>query len=167
MVNWHLSKRKWLLLIIVAVLAVVLTLAAFQVSRFIEGMYPQVAVYPDDSNLSIRGVISSIGENHKAEGLNAYHTFRLYVRVNISEVVWLKDDLANLIADYDFANKSLSVGNIIGIGYDNLDNPKLMVGQTIECKGRYVSHTDSPYSFIITVAPSISESYLKTANSTE
>ncbi|MBE3115817.1 hypothetical protein IMZ68_01300 [Candidatus Bathyarchaeota archaeon] len=63
-----LGKRKWLLLITVVILVVVLTLAAFQLSRYFEGMYPQVAIYPDDSNLSIRGVINSIEENHKAEG---------------------------------------------------------------------------------------------------
>jgi hypothetical protein len=53
------------------------------------------------------------------------------------------------------------MGGNIGIGYDNLDSIQFAVGQTVECKGYYVAHTDTPYSYIITVSPSISESYLE------
>jgi hypothetical protein len=154
MVKWHLGRRKRFLLIAVLILAVVLPLAAFQV---LERRYPQVAIRPDDSNLSIRGVINSIEENHKAEGMGAYHIFRYYLRVNISEIVWAENDLANWINGTNL----LSVGNIVEIGYDYLDKPQIAVGQMIECKGFYEAITDTPQSLRITIAPVISESYLK------
>ena len=109
-------------------------------------------------NLSIRGVINSIEENHKAEGWSAYHVYRYYIKVNISEVVWVGDDLSNWFSDG--GKEVLSVGKIVEIGYDYLDKPQFAVGQMIECKGFYKAVTDTPQSLRITIAPNISESYL-------
>jgi hypothetical protein len=114
-------------------------------------MYPQDAIH-ESSNLAVRGLVTSIEENHKSSGMviGSYHMFRFYIQLNITQVVWIKE------------NSSFShVGDTISIGYDNLDNPQLSIGQAVECKGYYEPRTDSPYSFKITVSPSISESYLK------
>src|SRR5665648_211921 len=153
------KEKKRLLIGSVVVLSVlVLALAAFQVPRFIEGMYPQEAIRPDDSNLTIRGTINSVEENHKAEGMGSYHVYRYYIKVNISEIVWIGDDLVNW--NTDFGRKPdgglLTVGNKMTIGYDYLDKPQIAVGQMIECKGYYAKYTDTPQSLVITVAPAIS-----------
>ncbi|MGB9841265.1 MAG: hypothetical protein ACPLKZ_00915 [Candidatus Bathyarchaeales archaeon] len=42
-----------------------------------------------------------------------------------------------------------------------MDEPELALGQEIECKGFYLGVTDTSYSFVLTVAPSINGSYLK------
>lgn len=153
------EKKRLLIASVVMLLVLVLALAALQVPRFIEGMYPQVAIRPDDSNLTIRGVINSVEENHKAEGMGAYHVFRYYLSANISEIVWTEDNLANWINDS--GNELLSVGKTVEIGYDYSDKPQLVIGQMIECKGFYQAVTDSPQSLRITIAPDISGSYLK------
>ncbi len=142
---------------IIAVLVIVLTLVINQ-ELISKHMYPQDAIH-EDSNLSIRDIITSIEENYKAYGWD-YHIFRFYIQLNITEIVWIKDDLAGWI-EYSTDNNTINDWNSIGVGYDNLDNPQLFIGQTVECKGYYLSVTDLPYSFKITVAPSISESYLK------
>jgi hypothetical protein len=41
-----------------------------------------------------------------------------------------------------------------------MDDTQLVVGQEIECKGFYLGVTDTAYSFVLTVAPSINGSYL-------
>lgn len=154
------KKRKWLLLAAVAALAVVLPLAIFQLT-LTSHMYPQDAIQ-ESSNLSIKGVVMSIEENHKSDGMvmGSYHIFRSYIMVNITRIVWVEDDLAGWIT-VDKENNTLNGWDTIGIGYDNPEKPQLTVGQTIECKGYYVPHTDTPYSFKITISPSINESYLK------
>ncbi|MEM2098686.1 MAG: hypothetical protein QXU99_02925 [Candidatus Bathyarchaeia archaeon] len=63
--------------------------------------------------------------------------------------------------EYSTVNKTINGWNSIGIGYDNLDNPQFAIGQIVECKGPYISVTDLPGSFKITVAPSVNDSYLK------
>jgi hypothetical protein len=161
MVERHLGKRKWLILVIATILAVVLSLAAFQL-LVNSHMYPQDAI-EDSSNLSIKGMIISIEYNYRRDGLMAgsYHIFQSYIRVNLTGVVWVDGNLIDWIT-VDYSNNTVNGWHTIGIGCDNLDNPQLAVGQTVECKGYYVPNTDTPYSFIITVSPSISESYLKT-----
>jgi len=163
MVKWHLGKRKWSLVIAVAVIAVLAVVLALVINQELisKHMYPQDAIH-ENSNLSVRGVVTSIEENHKSYGLgiNSYHIFRFYIQLNITEIVWISEDLADWTA-FSTEDKTISDRNSIGIGYDNLDNPQLFIGQIVECKGYYLSRTDSPYSFQITVAPSISESYLE------
>lgn len=75
--------------------------------------------------------------------------------------MWADNALADSIL-IAINNNTVNGWSIIGISYDNIDNSQLAVGQTVECKGYYVPHTDTPYSYIITVSHSISESYLKT-----
>jgi len=160
MVKGHFGKRKWLILITAIVLAVVLPLASFQL-LISSHMYPQDAIQAI-SNLSVEGTITSIENNHRIDGLMAgsYHIFQSYIRLNITGVLWIDDDLADWVT-VDYENNTVNGWETIGIGYDNLDNIQLAVGQTVECKGYYVAHTDTPYSYIITVSPSISESYLE------
>ena len=154
MVKWHIGKRKWLLLIVVSIFALVLTLA---ISMAVKPIYSQIEIRPDESNLSIKGVVNSVEENYKSEGWSAYHVYRYYLKVNISEIVWIEDDLASWNSDSEL----LTVGENIAIGYDYLDKPQIAVGQMIECKGYYTQVTELPESIILTIAPAISESYLK------
>jgi hypothetical protein len=159
-VKWHIGKRKWLLLITAVFLAVVLPLAGFQL-LVSSHMYPQDAIQAS-SNLSVEGIITSIENNHRIDGFMAgsYHIFQSYIRLNITGILWVDDDLAYWVS-VDYENNTVNSLGTIGIGYDNLDSIQLAVGQTVECKGYYVPHTDTPYSYIITISPSISESYLK------
>jgi hypothetical protein len=154
------EKKRLLVGSVVVLLVLVLALAAFQVPRFLEGMYPQVAIRPNDSNITIRGTINSVEENHKAEGMGAYHIFRYYMQVNISETIWFGDELSHWV-NGTFPDSPLSVGHIVEVGYDYSVKPQIMVGQIVECKGFYEKVTDTPQSSRITIAPDISESYLK------
>jgi hypothetical protein len=159
--KWQLEKRKWLALITAVVLAVVLPLAGFHL-LVSSHMYPQDTIQ-DSSNLAVEGVIISVEDNYRIDGFMAgsYHIFHAYIRLSITGVVWVDDDLTDWIT-VDYENNTVNGWSTIGIGYDNPDKPQLTVGQTVECKGYYVPHTDTPYSYIIIVSLSISESYLKT-----
>jgi hypothetical protein len=117
-----------------------------------EHMYPQDAIY-ENSNVTVRGVVNSIEQNFKSYGLEPYHIFRFYIRLNITEVVWVGEHGASALSD--------ASGNVVGIGYDYLDDPQFSVGQVVECRGFYLPLLDSPYSSMITVAPSISGSYIE------
>ncbi|MCW4046100.1 MAG: hypothetical protein NWE99_00845 [Candidatus Bathyarchaeota archaeon] len=160
MVKWRSAKRKWLLAIVAVALSVVaLTLIAYQV-LILSHMYPQDALHAD-SNLSLKGVVTSIEVNRRVDGMNGYHIFRFYYRVNITQIVWVKDSLSGWVT-VSYENCTLNGWNSIGVGYDCPDKPELAIGQTIECKGYYGPVTDSPYSFQLTIAPTINGSYLKT-----
>ena len=153
-------KRRRLLLIAIILFAVVMTPLFFEVFIY-SHMYPQDALH-EDSNLSIRGTVISVETNRKSDGfgLTSYHIFRLYIHVNITEIVWAEDWLTEYNA-VSYANDTVNGGSSIIVGYDNLDNPQLAVGQNVECKGYYVPVTDTPYSFKITVSQSINGSFLK------
>ena len=124
-------------------------------------MYPQDAVH-DNSNLAVRGIVTAVETNRKSDGLgfNSYHIFRFYIHLKITEIVWAEDWLTEYNA-VSYANDTVNGWSSVVIGYDNLDNPRLAVGQNVECRGYYVPVTDIPYSFKITVAQSINGSYLK------
>ena len=157
MVRWHLGKHKRLVIAVAATaVVVVLALVGYQ-ELVLKHMYPQhTFLESPSSNLSVRGIVTSIEENRKSQGISDYHIFRFYIRLNITEVVWVKEDMTDWYTP--FINGTL---HTLGVGYDNLDNPQLVIGQTVECKGYYDPVLDSPYSHIMTVSPNISESYLK------
>jgi|PlaIllAssembly_1097288.scaffolds.fasta_scaffold1141721_1 hypothetical protein len=152
--------KKRFLIITVVVIAILAVVSAFAVNQFSfnQHMYPQDAIH-EDSNLTVRGIVTSIEENYKAWGWD-YHIYRFYIQLNITEIVWIKEDLAGSIT-YSTEDNTISDRNVIGIGYDNLDNPQLVTGQTVECKGHYISVTDLPGSFKLNVAPSINGSFVK------
>jgi len=152
--------KKRFLIITVVVIAILAVVSAFAVNQFSfnQHMYPQDAIH-EDSNLTVRGIVTSIEENYKAWGWD-YHIYRFYIQLNITEIVWIKEDLAGSIT-YSTEDNTISDRNVIGIGYDNLDNPQLVAGQTVECKGHYISVTDLPGSFKLNVAPSINGSFVK------
>jgi hypothetical protein len=77
-------------------------------------------------------------------------------------VVWTSGDLGKWVSEY--GKEFISVGKTVGIGYDNIEETQLFIGQTLEIKGHYEPRTDSPQSLIITVASVINGSYLKTQN---
>jgi hypothetical protein len=152
------ALRKRYLLITVAAIAVLAVVLAFVVNQELvsQHMYPQDALHKS-SNLAVKGLVASIEENHKSSGMavGSYHIFRFCIKLNITQVVWIDENSP------DVSVSVVSVGDTISVGYDNLDNPQFSLGQNVECKGYYFGATDSTYSFIITVSPSISESYLK------
>jgi hypothetical protein len=108
-------------------------------------------------------MVTSIEQNHKSYGfgIDCYHIFRFYITLNITEIVWTSEDFAHssLIS---IENDTIHDRNRVVIVYDNLDDPQLSIGQIVECKGYYLPALESPYSLRITVAPSISDSYLET-----
>jgi hypothetical protein len=124
-------------------------------------MYPQDS-FKAKSNLSVKGVVTFIEESHRTQGMfpNNYHFYHFYYSLNIREIMWVDDLLANWTA-INYVNNTVNGWSIIGVGYDNLDNPQVALGQTVDIKGYYTPYTDTSSSFIITVSPSINESYLK------
>jgi len=146
------------MLITVAAIAVLAVVLAFAVNQWSvsQHMYPQDAIN-ESSNIAVRGIVTSVEENHKSLGMavGSYHIFRFYIQLNITQVVWMDENSP------DVSVSVVNVGDTISVGYDNLDNPQFSLGQNVECKGYYFGATDSIYSFIITVSPSISESYLE------
>ena len=164
MVKRSSGKRKWSLVTAVAVIAVLIVVLALVINNELvtKHMYPQDTIH-ENSNVLVRGVVTSIEENYKTQGMVPwdYHIFRFFITLNITELVWIspKDFVHPSI--FSPENKTINGWNVIGIGYDNLDKPQLSKGQIAECKGYYLPTTDSSYSFKITVAPSISESYLE------
>jgi len=154
MSKWFVGKRRWYLVLAVAVVAVSVVILAFVVNYELvtEHMYPQDAIY-ENSNVTVRGIVTSIEQSHKSQGLVGYHVFRFYINLNITEVVWVGEHGAGALSD--------ASGNVVSIGYDNMDNPQFSVGQVVECRGFYLSLLESPYSLKLTVAPSVSGSYLE------
>jgi len=163
MVKWYSGKRRWYLVTAVAVIAVSAVVLALVINQELIGehMYPQDAIH-ENSNVSVRGIVTSIEQNYKSYGfgIDCYHIFRFYIRLNITEIVWISEDFADSSL-FSTESDTIHGSNIIVIGYDNLDDPQLSIGQIVECKGYYLPLTDSPYSFMITVAPSISDSYFE------
>lgn len=158
MAKWFVGKRRWYLVIVVAVIVVAVVVLARAVDQELVGehMYPQDTIY-ENSNVTVRGIVTSIEQNYESSGLgfDCYHIFRSYIRLNVTEVVWVGEDLA---WSFPFSAGSSS---IVGIGYDNLDDPQFSVGQVVECRGFYLHLLDSPYSSMITVAPSVSGSHIE------
>ena len=163
--------RKRFLLITISIIAVLTKVLAFVINQELvsKHMYPQDAIH-EDSNLAVRGIVTSIEENYEAQGLaiTSYHIYRLRVIINVSEIVWFGGDMEYYFSEnfsdsnrFSIENKTLNGFNVVGIGYDNPDELNLQIGQTIECKGYYIAVTDMPGSFLITVSPSINGSYLK------
>lgn len=154
--------RKKLLIAAIATIALLTVVFALVINQFLisEHMYPQDVIH-EDSNLVVSGTVTSFEQNHKTQGmtLNSYHVFRYWFRLNISKVNSVSGDLADspIIST---ENGTVNGWSTLGIGYDNLDNPQLVIGQFVTCKGYYASYTDTPYSFILAISPSISESHL-------
>jgi hypothetical protein len=119
MVKMHLGKCKWLLLITVIVLVIILPLAGFQL-LVSSNMFPQDAIH-DSSNLSVKGVVTSIEDNYKIKGfvMGSYHIFQSYILINMTGIEWVKDNLADWI-NITYENNTLNGWNTICIGYDNL-----------------------------------------------
>jgi hypothetical protein len=170
MAKRYLAKRKWLFAgVAIVLIGVLLAVIAFEVSVS-SHMYPQDS-YNGKSNLEVKGVITSIQDNYRVEGMvmGSYHIFQSLIRINVTEILWVDNYLVDTKIPYDSGTPGITYGfnsssvydmRFVGIGYDNLDKPHLLVGQTIECRGYYDPRTDSPYSFKITVSPSINGSYL-------
>ena len=148
------------LFVAIVIIAAFAVLIAFSLNQefIIRFMYPP-ATLQEDSNLILKGKIISIEQNYVSRGMlyTNYHIFRYFIGLNITEVVWTNEDYLNssIVGDTVFWD------NMTSVGYDYVDNPNLAVGQEIECKGFYLGVTDLCFSFILTVGPSINESYLR------
>jgi hypothetical protein len=154
MAKWLVGKHRWYLVLAVAVVVSAVILAAVVNYELVtEHMYPQDAIY-ENSNVTVRGIVTSVEQNYKSQGYMDYHIFRSFIVLNITEVVW--------VGEYG-AGSVFSDGRrtVVGVGYDNLDDPQFSVGQVVECRGFYLPLLDSPYSSMITVAPSVSGSYIE------
>jgi hypothetical protein len=167
MAKRYLAKRKWLFAgVAIVLIGVLLTVVAFEASVS-SHMYPQDS-YNGKANLAAKGVVTSIQDNYKVDGMvmGSYHIFHSSIGFNVTEILWVDNYIADeKVPVYEIGSTSVIYGSVydlkfVSIGYDNLDKLQLSVGQTIECKGDYVAHTDSPYSFKINVSPSINGSYL-------
>ena len=154
------KRERWLLLLVAIIVLVVALFSVYQL-LITSHTYPQDS-FEAESNVALKGVVTSIEENYKADGfaVNSYHIYRFLIRINITEITWTEENIEDW--GISVADGTLNGWNITSIGYDNPDEPNLQIGQTIECKGHYVAVTDMPSSFKITVSPSINESYLRT-----
>lgn len=150
------KRRFW---IIVALFAGLVVAGAFLLNQelVVKHMYPQDALYRD-ANLAVRGLVISVERNHVTSGLVAsdYHIYRVFIQLNITKVLWTSEEYLNS----SVGGCVVFGSSIISVGYDYLDDPQLAVGQEIECRGFYLGVTDTAYSFVLTVAPSIDSSYL-------
>jgi hypothetical protein len=90
--------------------------------------------------------------------ISNYHIFRFYIQLNITKILWTNEEDYLISSTED---NTVFGSNSISVGYDNSDNPQVVLGQEVECKGFYLGATDSSYSFVLSVAPSVSESYLR------
>ena len=153
MSKWLVGKRRWYLVAAtIVVMSVVIVAAVVNYELVAEHMYPQDAIY-ENSNVTLRGVVTSVERNYKSLGFADYHIFRFLIGLNVTEVVWVGEHGGGALSD--------ASGYVVSIGYDNLDNPQLSVGQVVECRGYYDAILESPYSRMITVAPSVSGSYIE------
>jgi hypothetical protein len=151
-------RKRILVITVVAIASLALVLAFVANQALVNShMYPQDALH-ENANLSVMGIVTSVEQNHKTQGMliNSYHMFRLFIRLNITEVRWTSEDYLNS----SVGGEQIFGSNSISVGYDGLKNLQLAIGQEIECKGFYFGATDSPYSFILTVAPTVSDSHL-------
>lgn len=152
MAKWLVGKRGWYLVAAtIVVMSVVILAAVVNYELVAEHMYPQDAIY-ENSNVALRGVVTSVERNYKSLGLVDYHIFRFLIGLNVTEVVWV-GEFAGAFSD--------ASGYVVSIGYDILDGPQFSVGQVVECRGFYLTILESPYSRMITVAPSVSGSYIE------
>ena len=153
------ALRRRVLIVAIAIIAMLAFATAYflnyELSRH---MYPKDALH-EVSNLTVKGIATSIEQNHISHGLGigSYHIFRYFIQLNITEVIWTSEDYLNSSVGGDTVFGS----NILGVGYDFSDNPHIAVGEEVECTGFFLGLTDSPYSFILTVSPAISKSFLK------
>lgn len=112
-----------------------------------------------DSNLTVQGLITRIELNRKFEGFTAYHVFPAVIRINITQVVHVDNDFQTEQIPWD--NKTWNGSPSLTIAYDQPYLLNLQMGQLIECRGHYISITDSAYSFKILVSNYVNDSYIK------
>ena len=155
MTKWRFEEKKWVL---IGTMVVLMLAAASYQESIGEHMYPQDALH-DASNLSVRGIVTSIEENHEVQGFgfDSYHIFRFYIRLNMTDVVWVTEDLEWV---FPTGNNTVNYGKRLVVGYDDFVNPRLSLGQGVECKGYISFAMDSPWTFALAVEPSVTGSYL-------
>ncbi len=111
-----------------------------------------------DSNLTVQGIITKIELNHKSEGLTTYHIFPAVIVINITKVVRVNEDFQT--ENIKWNNTAWNGFQTLTIAYDQPYSLNLQIGQLIECRGYYVSVTDSAYSFKLILSPYVNESYI-------
>ena len=97
--------------------------------------------------------------NHKSEGFTTYHVFPAAIVINITQVVRVDEDFQTENIQWD--NTTWNGFSSLTIAYDQPYSLNLQIGQPVECRGYYISITDSAYSFKVVVSSYIHESYIK------
>jgi hypothetical protein len=119
---------------------------------------------PRNATITVRGVAKEIKLEYISYGLVSYHVFPAVIIFNVTEVVWMSDEVRTFI-NYDinntFYNSFWNPGNLRSIGYDNKDMPSLSEGSLLEASGYWIPDTDSAYSMKLVVAPNVIGSYVK------
>lgn len=114
------------------------------------------------SDLTVRGTIYDVKLNYEYRGEKTYHVFSALIYINITEVAWASEELLSEMGIQEYQKTVWDRQDTITIAYDKADVPELSIGQTIEASGVYFRLTGSVYLWKLVVAPSISESYVKT-----
>jgi len=119
---------------------------------------------PRNATVTVRGIVKEVELNHISYGLASYHIFPAVIILNITEVVWMSDEVhafLNKEINNTFYNSFWKVGNLRSIGHDFKDVPNLTEGELIEASGYWLYTTDSAYSMKLVVAPNVNGSYVK------
>jgi hypothetical protein len=100
-------------------------------------------------NLILRGVITEVRFNYEVNDGYFYHIFPAYIVMNVTEFVW-------------GSGYTSTPYETIVVYYEKMDVPSLAVGQQVEVCGYFNPwREDSFYNDKLSVAPSISGSYVK------
>ena len=153
-------KRNWVLTAFFTLIIVITVVVSVGIYRYLNPLSPENWTRTVDSNLTVQGIIIKIELNHKSEGFTTYHIFPAVIVINITQVVRVDEDFQTENIQWD--NTTWNGSPILTIAYDQPYSLNLQIGQLIECRGYYISITDSAYSFKVIISSYIHESYLRT-----
>jgi hypothetical protein len=117
-----------------------------------------------NASLTVRGIIKEVELNHISYGYVGYHIFPALIILNVTEVVWMNDEVSWFLAteiNNTFYNSFWKAGNPRMIGYDLKEPLSLTQGDYVVASGYWVYTTDSAYSMTLVIAPNVNESYIK------
>ncbi|MGB9853660.1 MAG: hypothetical protein ACPLRY_02490 [Candidatus Bathyarchaeales archaeon] len=152
-------KRNWILMVLFTIILIITITVSIGIYRYLNPLSPENWTRTADSNLTVQGIITKIELNHKSEGFSTYHVFPAVIVINITQVVRVDEDFQTENIQWD--NTTWNSFPTLTIAYDQPYLLNLQTGQLIECRGRYISITDSAYSFKVIVSSYIQESYIR------
>lgn len=152
------QKRDWILVAFLTLILIIIVVVSASIYRYLNPLIPENWTREVDSNLTVQGIITKIELNHKSEGFTTYHMFPAVVVINITQVVRVDEDFQT--ENIRWNNTTWNGSPILTIAYDQPYSLNLQIGRLIECRGYYVSVTDSAYSFKLIISPHNNESYI-------